>query len=293
MLLIDFILSAIQLQSEDSTETPSPEMLKVIADLMNAGHPPASSWISPEGLEAITGFIIALAWPLLAGFVIYRVRPQLAAILNGIHDVEFGRVKARIKTELNESADQAAPGLSSGPSNDELRRAAKVNDLAKHDIALIRQQVDGLGFEYDSLRGLLPSGDKRNRLMEKVVSKMRTIGRAAFAIRYELKASPSPGHRLQAVACLQVLTDWELLDWLARCVREESRFIAYHALIALLAATEQPNARKHLKKLETAAIESGQDLHEGSDRWKAWRRLMDRVAALKGRAQQTSPSGHT
>jgi hypothetical protein len=46
--------------------------------------------------------------------------------------------------------------------------------------------------------GCTPSGNKRTRLLEKVLSKM------------------PPGHRLQAVACLQVLPDWELLDWLAR-----------------------------------------------------------------------------
>ncbi len=285
MSLVNFILTAMQLQSADFTAASQPATLMESGDIVNAvaGPVPASSWASPEGLEAITGFIVALVWPLLAGFVIYSCRPQLMAILNGIQAIEFGRIKARIKTELDKSADEAAPGLSSGPSKDELHRAAIVDDLARHDIALIRQQVAALGFEYDNLRGLLPPGDKRTRMMEKVVSKMRTVGRAAFAIRYELKASPSPGHRLQAVACLQVLADWELLDWLARCAREESRFIAYHALIALIAATEQPNARKHLKELETAARESGEGLSEGSDRWKAWRRLADRVASMRGR----------
>jgi hypothetical protein len=235
-------------------------------------------------LEAITGLIVAAAWPLLVGAVIYKFREQLRMLLNGIHEVQFGGLKAKITRELNKSADQAAPVLSSGPSKEELRRAVEVEDLAKHDVALIRQQVDGLGFEYDNVRGL-PSGDKRTQLMEKVVSKMRTIGRAAFAIRYELMASPSPGHRLQAVACLQVLTDYELLEWLVSRVQEERRFVAYHALIALIAATERPDARDHLKELETAAKESGQGLPQGSDRWNAWCRLMERVASLRNHAQ--------
>jgi hypothetical protein len=153
----------------------------------------------------------------------------------------LGGLKAKITKELNRSADQAALGLSSGPSKEELRGAIEVEDLAKNDVAIIRQQVSGLAFEYDNLRGLLPSGDKRTRLLEKVLSKMRTIGRAAYGIRYELMASPSPGHRLQAVARLQVLPDWELLDWLARCVSEERRFIAYHALIALITTADHPH----------------------------------------------------
>jgi hypothetical protein len=287
MPLIDLILSAIQLQSADTPATPSLETLKAIADLVNAvaGHPPTSSWLSPQGLEAITRFIVALAWPLLVGFVIFRFSPQLISFLKGLHEVEIWGIKAKIETELTKSADQAAPSLSTGPSKEELRRAVKVEDLAKHDVALIRQQVDGLAFEYDNLRGSLPSGDKRTRLMEQVVSQMRTIGRAAYAIRYELMASPSPGHRLQAVACLQVLVDWELLEWLACRLREERRFIGYHALIALIAATNHPDARDHVKRLEAAAIESGQGLPEGSDRWNAWRRLMERVALLKGGTQ--------
>jgi hypothetical protein len=236
-------------------------------------------------LEAVAGLIVALAWPLLAAAAIYKFREQLTALLNGINEVQFGGVKTKIKRELNKSADQAAPSLSSGPSKEELRGAAEVEDLVKRDVPLIRQQVDGVGFEYDNLRGLLPSGDKRTQLMEKVVSKMRTLGRAAFAIRYELKASPSPGHRLQAVACLQVFVDWELLDWLVHCVREESRFIGYHALIALIAVTDRPDAREHLKKIETIASEAGQGLPEGSDRWKAWCHLMEQVASLKGRAK--------
>lgn len=238
-------------------------------------------------LEAITGLVLALAWPSLVGVIIYKFREQLKALLNGIHEVQFGGVKAKIARELHKSADQAAPGLSSGPSKEELRGAVEVADLAKDDVAFIRQQVSGLAFEYDNLRGLLPSSDKRTRVLEKVLSKMRTIGRAAYGIRYELTASPSPGHRLQAVACLQVLPDWELVDWLAGCVREERRFIAYHALIALITATDNPHVLEHLKRIETAAMESGKGLPEGSERWNAWRRLTERIASLRKNAPKS------
>jgi hypothetical protein len=221
---------------------------------------------------------------LLVGAIIYKFREQVKALLKGIHEVKFAGLTV-IMRELNKSADQAPPSLSSGPSKEELRGAVQVADLAKHDVALIRQLVSGLAYEYDDLRGVLPSGDKRTGLLEKVLSKMRTIGRAAYGIRYELMASPSPGHRLQAVACLQVLPDWDLLDWLVRCVREERRFIAYHALIALIAATDHPDVLEHLKRIDSAAVESGKGLPEGSDRRKAWRRLMERITSLQNRAQ--------
>lgn len=236
-------------------------------------------------LEAITRLIVAMAWPLLVGVVIYIFRSRLTAFLDEVHEVEFWGVKARVRKELNKAAEKAASTLSSGPSKDELSGAANVAELAKQDVALVRQQVDMLAIEYDNLRGSMPSGDERTGKLEKVVSKMRTIGQAAYGIRYELAASPSPGRRLQAVACLQMLPDYELLDWLARRVGEKKRFIAYHALIALIAATGGPLAREHLKEIEIAAVKSGQGLPEGSDRWNAWCHLNKQIVSLRERRQ--------
>jgi hypothetical protein len=103
--------------------------------------------------------------------------------------VEWLGIKAEIQTELNKAAEEAAPlaGLSKGASPDELQRAVKVAEIARQgDIALVRQQVDSLATEYENIRAAMPPGDPRTRRMEVVVSKMRTIGRAAFPIRYEL-----------------------------------------------------------------------------------------------------------
>jgi hypothetical protein len=61
------------------------------------------------------------------------------------------------------------------------------------------------------------------------------------------------------------------------------RFIAYHALIALITAADHPHVLEHLNRIETAAIESGKGLPEGSERWNAWCRLTERIASLRNR----------
>jgi hypothetical protein len=73
-------------------------------------------------------------------------------------------------------------------------------------------------------------------------------------------------------------------------VREERRFIAYHALTALITAADHPHVQEHLKRIETAAIESGKELPGGSDRWNAWRRLTERIASLRAQNALKSPN---
>jgi hypothetical protein len=201
--------------------------------------------------------------------------------------VEWLGIKAEIQTELNKAAEEAAPlgGLSKGASADELRRAVKVAEIAgQGDIALVRQQVDSLATDYENIRAAMPPGDQRTRRMEVVVSKMRTIGRAAFPIRYELIQSPSPGRRLQAIASLQVVPDFDLLDWLADRIRVEKPFIGYHALVALNAAVRDSHASGHLISLEAAlkrAKEGSQGLRHDSDRMQALSEFENAVAALR------------
>jgi hypothetical protein len=223
-------------------------------------------------LEAITGLIVVLA-------VVFVFRGQVTALLNGIDELTFLGVKAKIRMVLNESAEQATPTLT--PSKGELNRAVKVADLTKQDINLIRQQVDALAIEYDNTRALMTSADNKTRELEKIVSKMRTVGQAAYGIRYELMASPSPGRRLQAVACLQVQPDFELLSWLANRVQEESSFVIYHVLIALIVAIHHADARNHLNEIEAAARKSADGVPKSGDRANAYSALQEGIAKLR------------
>jgi len=188
---------------------------------------------------------------------------------------------------LNKAALEATSlvGLSKGASPDELQRAVKVAEIAgEGDIALVRQQVDTLATEYEKIRAAMPSGDQRTRRMEVVLSKMRTIGRAVVPIRYELTQSPSPGRRLQAIASLQVVSDFDLLDWLADRIRVEKPFLVYHALVALNAAARDLHAHGHLNSLEAAlkrAKEGSRGLPNDSDRMQALCEFENAIAALR------------
>jgi hypothetical protein len=195
-------------------------------------------------------------------------------------------LEAEIETELNKSAHDAAGmrGLSTAPTQDEVRRGEKVAQIVTPgDRAIVRQQVDALAEEYETIRSSLPSGDDRTHRMEIVVSKMRTIGRAAYPLRYDLVQSPSPGRRLQAIS-LQVIPDYELLDWLAGRVREEKPFISYHALVALNIAARNEHAREHLNELRAAlrkAQQNGKGLAAHTDRLQALTDFEKQMASLE------------
>ena len=292
MILIDFMSLLAEVQPaapSGQPGAPSPEVLKALAELMKSltgRSPQTESWLTPAGLAAIASLINAIAWPALALLVIIRFSPQLVAFLQRMTKVELFGVKAEIETELDKSAQEAAAmsGLSKAPSQDEVRRAEKIQQIVTpSDIALVREQVDALATEYETIRAWMLPGDSRTRRMEVVVSKMRTIGRAAYPLRYDLIRSPSTGRRLQAIASLQIAADYELLDWLADRIRAEKPFIAYHALIALNTAARSENARTHLNELQAALAKAQQNckgLPTGSDRMQALSEFEEQIASL-------------
>ena len=248
-----------QAQPSQTPISPSPEVLKALADLAKAagGRPPATEWLTPDGLKSITGFITALAWPILVLVVLLAFRPQVRGRVEGLTEFDlFGLIKGKVRNELNQSAHAAeqSEGLSQAPTPGELERAVEVEKLTRQtDLSFVRQQVDELAAEYERVRGSMRAGDTRTRAMEIVVSKMRTIGRAAYPLRHELSISPSPGRRLQAIASLQVIPDYDdLLDWLADRLDTERPFVSYHALVALTAAATDERAPAHLPALERA-----------------------------------------
>jgi hypothetical protein len=293
MILINFISLLAEAQPAAPTGppgVPSPEVLKALTELMKSltgRSPQTDSWLTPGGLTAIAALINAIAWPALALLVIVRFSPQLVAFLQRMTKVELFGLKAEIETELNKSAKEAAAmsGLSKAPSQDEMRRAEKVQKIVTpSDLALVREQVDALATEYETIRATMPSGDTRTRRMEVVVSKMRTIGRAAYPLRYDLFQSSSPGRRLQAIASLQIVPDYELLDWLADRIRAEKPFIAYHALIALNTAARSEHAPAHLNDLQAALGKAQQNckgLPVGSDRMQVLSDFEKQVASLR------------
>jgi hypothetical protein len=274
---------------------PSSEVLtaldNLIAQISKIGRSSGNdqSWLTPDGLKAVAAFVSAVAWPALALFFVLRFRSEIVSFLTRIRKMEAFGVKAEIEAELEKSAQdaEASQGQSKAPTRDELKRAEYVERLATPaDFEIVRRQVDDLAAEYEKIRATMPSSDARTRRMEVIVSKMRTIGRAAYPLRYRLMQSPSPGQRLQAVACLQVIPDFDQLDWLADRVRVEKPFVSYHAIVALNVAAQDSNGSEHLTAL-TEALENvrahTRGLSSDADRVQELAAFEARVSALRSR----------
>ena len=296
MYLFEIVSMVAEAQPIQDPNAPLPEVLRALADLIKATSKPSevsssNSWLTPDGLKAVSTFIASVSWPLLVLFIVILFRHQLKDVVHRLTEFEVFGIKGKIQNQLIQSAQAAekSEGLSSAPTPGEMQRAIQVERLTTSaDLPLVRQQVDELAVEYERVRGLMQASDTRTRAMEVVVSKMRTIGRAAYPLRYELSVSPSPGRRLQAIASLQVIPDYDdLLDWLADRIDKEKPFVGYHALVALNTAASDERASGHLEALErvlaTAQKKSVAFGHE-TDRHRQLRQLETQVERLRERA---------
>jgi hypothetical protein len=237
----------------EQSSPPSEDVIRALSDLVKAAGSHAHS--GPEWLRSVAELISAISWPLVVFFLVISFRPEVIVLLNRLTEIEFLGIKGKVRNELIESAQEAArlDGKSQGPTPNEIQRANQVEALtSKTDLSFIRQQVQDLATEYEKVRSSMRSSDARTRAMEIVVSKMRTIAKAAYPLRYELTTSASPGKRLQAITCLQITPDYDLLDWLANRLRAERPFVSYHALVALNTAAADDGASDHLSELEHA-----------------------------------------
>jgi hypothetical protein len=170
-----------------------------------------------------------------SGLCVILFRQQLTKFIGDVDSVNFGAVKIsrKISSQIEQAAKEAeaktGAELRSGPSKDELERAAIVKELAAEaNRGLIARQAEVLAAEYEQVRASMVPGDPRTRAMEVVVSKMRAIGQAFFPLRHDFADSQSPGKRLMVIASLEVSPDYDMIDWLAERARSERPFLQYH-----------------------------------------------------------------
>ncbi|MBR0988549.1 hypothetical protein [Bradyrhizobium liaoningense] len=232
----------------------SPELLSKLTELVKATadrSPPSQSLLAY--LRVSADLLNAVAWPTAAVVCVVLFRQQLASFLGEVETIKVGSTEISRKLKQSEKEAGAGKGLSSAPSEGELRRAAEVESLAANaDIRIIEQQAEELAAEYERTRHTMLPGDSRTRQMEIVVSKMRTLARAFYPLRHEFANSASPGKRLMTIAALQVDPDFDMLDWLGARLAVEKPFVGYHALVALLLAIRSPNAKAFLPTIEAA-----------------------------------------
>ncbi len=240
----------------------SPEVLSKLADMIKAattGGTPHAGTTFLEYLKGWTEFLGVIAWPAATVVCVLLFRRQIIDFLGGVETVKvFGaEISRKIDKQIEQSAKEALTKseaeLRSGPSKGELDRAMVVKELtADRYGGLVAAQAQALAAEYERVRASMPPSNERTRAMEVVVSKMRTIGQAFFPIRHEFAVSASPGKRLMVIASLQVLPDYEMLDWLAQRVGSEKPFLQYQALVATLLALQGSNAGGYIQGFDAA-----------------------------------------
>lgn len=91
-----------------------------------------------------------------------------------------------------------------------------------------------LAKEYEDIRNRMTSSNNRTRVMENIVTKMKSISNNPTSFISTLTKSESPGERLAAIAKLQKFPNLDYLDWLCDHVgASEKPFIGYQASVAL------------------------------------------------------------
>jgi len=149
------------------------------------------------------------------------------------------------------------------------------------DVDFVKSELLSLSAEYARVRSALPSGDARTLQMEMVVTKMRTVASSAPpAVLRLLANSRVPGHRLAAIATLQVAPQAEYVEWLGDRCLEGQPFVAYHAAVALLVSVRTLDL-ENKAKLESVIRKGLAHLKkkQGTDRYKTLSGALEELAA--------------
>jgi len=97
----------------------------------------------------------------------------------------------------------------------------------------LKQQVMALATEYNVTRSSLQPGRDRTRKLDNIVLRMQGLAKQAYGILPDLVAGMSDGEKLAAIAFLQVIPDKSYIPWLAETFDKGTRFVMYHAAVAL------------------------------------------------------------
>lgn len=211
-------------------------------------------------ITALAALFAALAWPvtLIVGCIVFRRQLRAAAermpgLFAHVRRLKIGPFEAELEKAAQELVEEAErePGRI---SYRQIRSAARVELAAKNvPHFVLRNQLEELAGEYETIRRQMAPGKDRNRAMIAVLVKMRTLGPSLAADLPDLMRSPSAGKRLAAVAIMQVepgLTDF---DWILDRFRSDAPFIFYQSALVLENAARSLPPEGAAKAMETAA----------------------------------------
>jgi hypothetical protein len=242
-------------------------------------------------VTAIGALVNAVIWPVIIFVLVILFREPIGQILRGFESLtlKLGGQELGIRRVVDQATERlikSDPDAAKAVTPEQIATAEHIAHLASRTSEpLARNQMLDLAREYERTRASMSPGDARTRRMEVCVTKMRTLGLAAYPYLPEFSRSTAPGERLAAIAILQVRPDPEYWDWLADRLKEERPFVGYQAAIALLTAVRAsaPADREKLERSLRKAKESFGAGLQGTDRSTvietATRELHDSVSA--------------
>ncbi|MBC7986515.1 MAG: hypothetical protein H7X93_07575 [Sphingomonadaceae bacterium] len=191
-------------------------------------------------VTAIAALVAAIAWPIAFLVIFFMFRGPLSAAfeklpsaISRMQKLKLGSFEAELEAEAKGLIEQAVaePGTI---SPEQIRSAARIQIAAKGlDQQSLRDQVQQLCIEYETIRKVLPSSRERTRAMTDVLVRMRTLAPSAINFLDELKRSPSSGNRLTAIAIMQVDPGKLDYQWILDRFRSDEPFAFFHAAVAL------------------------------------------------------------
>lgn len=191
-------------------------------------------------VTAIAALVSAVAWPFLVGVLVITFRSQLRSAFEQVPSFMQRAEKAKVgfvEFELRRQADAAVqvPVEKQGRvSPEQIASAAKL-EVETKSIAPneLNKQVERLCVEYEIVRQTLPSGPERTRSMNRIMAQMRVIGPSVASALETLKRSDSAGHRLAAIAIMQMEPPRADLIWIEERFHKETPFVFYQAALLL------------------------------------------------------------
>ena len=210
-------------------------------------------------ITALAALVAALAWPatVLCILLLFRGKvavafDRLPSVLDRMNKIKLGAVEAELERQAQSVPED--PRAAEQISPQQIQAAAKVETQARSlDEQSLRDKIQQLCFEYETIRKVLPSSPGRTRAMTQTVVKMRTLGPAVADWIDELKQSAVAGNRLMAIAIMQIMPDRTDVDWLVERFRGEKPFVFFQAASALKIASQSANPVLAAKAREGAA----------------------------------------
>lgn len=217
----------------------------------------------------------ALLWPFVVLGIVFYFRIPVHKILEAVprlmdraDSVEVGGLKANLRKVVDEVATNPDAGGTVTPKQIAAAVELQANALEIGESRLM-ENMDALATEYDVTRSAMPPGRERTLAMNQIIAKMRALAPAVSRHVDNFKNdNKSAGHRLAAIAIMQMLTNAVDIDWLVERFSRENPFVFYQASLVLDRCAKSGDAeiRARVQNAARRAVEALQKFRGEPDR---------------------------